>query len=134
MAENKQPTVEELQAQLAAANKRAAAAEKAVDKAAKTGVISPIVKGTFTVTGTDANGKPAQGKFKFKNGRIRTPLPSNGMEVPSAALIQLANGTAMDKIEGIDNYPWFRELTKEDAQAVLDRLVNINASTIEPAK
>jgi len=133
MAEkNTAPSVEELQAKLAEAEAKAAAAEKAMQAAKSTGVVSPLVPGTFTVSGTDGDGKSGKKKFRFKNGRIRTPLP-NGLQVPSAALIKLANGTAAEKIEGLERFPWFYQLDQEAAQAVLDRLVEINSSTIEPA-
>lgn len=142
MAKDNQPTIEELQKQLA--DERTAfelqlAKEKeekerlakAVEEATATGVVSPPVEGTFTVKGKDPEtGNEVKKQFRFKNGRKRTPLRS-GQQVPSAALIKLANGT---KAEDIDcKLPWFLELTQELAQAELERLVDINAGTIEAA-
>jgi hypothetical protein len=125
-------SIEQLKAQLAEEATARKAAESALEQSKKTGIISPPVQGTFTVVGENADGKETKRKFRFKNGRTRTPL-RNGQLVPSAALIALANGTAIDKIEGVATFPWFAELTKETAQAELERLVMINSSTVDPA-
>lgn len=134
MAENKEPTIEQqlaaAKAEAQAAKAEADAAKKALESATKTGIVSPTVPGTFSVSGKDASGKSVNGKYRFRNGRIRTPLPS-GQQVPSAKLIELANGKKMEDIEGVDSFPWFSKLTQEEAQAVLRRLVEINAATIE---
>lgn len=129
MADNKK-TVEELMEDLKAERAKTARLKKSLETAQASGVVSPVVDGTFTATGKDANGKTVTAKFRFLDGRVRTPL-RNGQQVPSAALMQLAGGTDHAKIDC--DLPWFLELTKEDAQAELQRLVDINASTIEAA-
>jgi hypothetical protein len=126
-------TIEELQAQLAAANKQLSEQDAALKSAAATGIVSPPVPGTFSVTGETKDGKKETKKYRFLNGRIRTPLP-NGQQVPSAALIELANGKPVDQIQGVATFPWFAAVTQEEAQAILARLVAINAATIEQVK
>ncbi|MEL6968628.1 MAG: hypothetical protein AAFO02_00555 [Bacteroidota bacterium] len=132
-------TIEQLQQELAQAQKEKAELQAAMDTAKQTGVVSPVVAGTFKYTGTSANGKKTTGSFKFKPGRTKTPIKlgtgtEKGQLVPSTALMALANGTAMDKIKGLESFPWFKQLTKEAAQAELNWLVENNASTIETAK
>lgn len=145
MADNKKLTLEEqLAASQAATKKAVAQAKAATDKAKKaeealktataTGIVSAPVTGTFSVKGTTAGGEELTQKFRFKNGRGRTPLRS-GMQVPSDKLIELANGKEIKDIDiDLKAFSWFADLTQEDAQAELQRLVNINASTIEAAK
>jgi hypothetical protein len=101
--------------------------------AAAPGTVEIPVEGTFTVEGETPDGKKSKRTFRFKNGRIRTPIPG-GQQVPTTALMALAAGKAHKEIEGTANFPWFANLTQADAQAVLNNLVTINSAEIEETK
>lgn len=126
-------TNKELQAEVKRLKEELQRNQEAMTKASKTGIVSPIVEGLFTVTGEDPKtGEEASRKFRFKAGRIRVPLTS-GQQVPSAALIRIANGGEATKEEKA-NRPWLLEVTQEIAQARLEWLVEKASSMIEEVK
>jgi|GEM_PF-4726859 len=127
------PTNKELQAEVKRLKEELKRNQEAMTKASKTGIVSSVVEGSFSISGKDPNtGEEVTRKFRFKAGRIRVPLTS-GQQVPSAALMRIANGGEATKAEKA-NRPWLLEVTQEIAQARLEWLVKNGASMIEEVK
>lgn len=106
--------------------------KKALSEAESTGIVSPVVEGTFKLTSEDADSKEGETitrEFRFKPGRVRVPL-ANGQQVPSAALIRIANGGKATEKE-LENRPWLHTVTKEQAEERLLWFVQVGASMIE---
>ena len=126
-------TNKELEAEVKRLKGELKRSREAMTNASKTGILSPFVEGIFTVSGEDPkSGEKGARKFRFKPGRIRVPLTS-GQQVPSTALIRIANGGEATK-EETANRPWLLDVTQEMAQARLDWLVEKASSMIEEVK
>lgn len=131
-------TVEELQKELAAAKAETAALaaeksalENSLEAASETGIVSPKVSGKSTVTVEDPDGNKLKKTIGFKDGRVNTRL-RNGLVVPSAGLLKVANGQKLTEKE--EENPMLKALTKQEAQDHLVYLISVDASIIEARK
>lgn len=127
----------QLEKELAAARAELAETQAALTAAKETKIVSPPVPGKFVVECPSPEGELVKKTFKFKNGRISTPIKFGddiGHTVPSAMLIALANGAKREKIKGIEDITAMANMDQDGAQLELEYLVEINASTIEEVK
>lgn len=127
--EEKQLTLEELQAQLAATQAELEEKNKALEAAKNTGTVAMPIPGVFEMQGEGADGKPTKVKYRFKPGRVRCVI-EGGIQVSSAALMRIANGGKPTEQE-VEEFPALAGLTKDVAAARIMKLIEISAANIE---
>lgn len=124
MAEDKKPSLEELEALLAEKEAALAAQSeqlKALQKESAT--INLIPEGTFVLEGEDPDNpkKKVQVEYQFAPGHLGCRLES-GAVVSSSALLKLAKGETLSKEEGEKN-PELLALGTDKAKAWLTHLI-----------
>lgn len=127
-----EPTKQELQEQLTELQEENQRLRDALDNAKDTKIVSLPIPGSIKLDFETPEGKKVSGKFRFRNGVVRTPLET-GEKVPSELLMKLANGTKMTDKE-LAKAPILRSVTSDAAKARLEYYVAIGSTILEPAK
>lgn len=104
----------------------------ALNKAAVTKIVSKPIRGTVKIDLETPAGEKIKGEYQFRDGVERTPLPT-GEKVSSEALLKIANGKKLTDAE-VQASPVLASVTKDAAQAHLDRLVAIGSTILQPVK
>lgn len=102
---------------------------EAMDNTLKTGKVSIPVSGVYMTTLEAPEGGSRTAAYRFKNGRVRVAL-SDGVQVGSEALIDLANGKSLPE-ETYTVYPALKGITPERAKSELDRLIGMTSNVLE---
>lgn len=127
-----EPTKQELQEQLEELQAENTRLRDALDSAKDTKIVSLPIPGSIKLDFETPEGKKVSGKFRFRNGVVRTPLPT-GEKVPSESLMKLANGKKLTDKE-LAKAPILRSVTKEAALERLEYYVAIGSTILEPGK
>lgn len=132
MAEELTKEIERLKAENAALLAEKEALKTSIEQAKESGFVSKPIEGTFTVQLETPQGKKVKKTFRFKPGRIRTPL-KDGIQVGTEALIRIANGGKATEAE-LAKYRGLHGLTKGVALARLQKLAQLEATFLEEVK
>lgn len=103
--------------------------KEALETTVKTGKVSIPIGGVYMTTLETPEGVMVSRAYRFKNGRIRVAL-SDGSQVGSEALIDLANGKSLAE-ETYTVYPALKGITPERARNEMDRLIAISSNVLE---
>jgi len=125
-------TKQELQEQLTELQEENQRLRDALDNAKDTKIVSLPIPGSIKLDFETPDGKKVSGKFRFRNGVVRTPLET-GEKVPSASLMKLANGEKLTEKE-LAEAPILHSVTSEAAKARLEYYGSIGASILELVK
>jgi hypothetical protein len=127
-----EPTKQDLQEQLEELQAENARLREALNTANDTKIVSLPIPGSIKLDFETPEGKKVSGKFRFRNGVVRTPL-ATGEKVPSESLLKIANGKKLTDKE-VAQAPILRSVTQEVALERLEYYVAIGSTILEPCK
>ena len=119
----KEPTLEELKAELAAAQTQNESLKKELDEANSTvAQIKRAVPGKLSLTYVDRAGESQKATVSFADGHERIRVKGN--IVSSEAILTIANGKKA-KDEHLKMYPYLRKITRAAATEIIRDLVEM---------